>query len=397
MTVAGLAPAPADMRARAPIRVAEFFAGIGLVRTALEPLGCAVVWANDIESAKRDLYLANHPTQSQPLKTTAGEQTGHFLLGDIRDVHPEHLPPRIELATSSFPCIDLSLAGNRLGLAGAQSGMFYEFARLLKEQAQDERPRVVLLENVHGFATSNGGADLRQALESLELLGYSSDVFAVDARHFVPQSRPRMFVVGVRGDLPERAALGIAPLSDVRPPWVRAIHERNADLRMHHLELPALPSGPSDLTGIVQRVDRDDVRWWDHDRTQAFVTSLSPTQTARLAALRDGSATTWRTAYRRTRKGVAVWEIRRDDIAGCLRTTGGGSSKQALVEAGRGQVRIRWMTPLEYARLMGASGYNLRAGTANQALFGLGDAVVVDVVRWIAQHYLVPALRPGWM
>lgn len=394
MTTPSPAPASADSDVATPIRTAEFFAGIGLVGAALEPLGFDVVWANDIERAKRDLYLANHPTREKPRQTSAGEQTGKFLLGDVRNVHPEHLPSGIELATSSFPCIDLSLAGNRLGLAGTQSGMFYEFARVLKEQAEQDRPTMVLLENVHGFATSHGGTDLRRALGDLGSLGYSTDVFAVDARHFVPQSRPRMFVVGIKGELPASAQRGIPPISDVRPAWVQGVHSMNIDLNMHYLPLPSLPDGPQDLSGVAQRLAPSDARWWDTQRTQAFVDSLSPIQLSRLEELRDAPSVSWRTAYRRTRKGVAVWELRRDGIAGCLRTTGGGSSRQALVQLGKRDMRIRWMTPLEYARLMGAGSYKLRAGTPNQALFGFGDAVVVDVIDWIGRNYIQPVLRP---
>lgn len=381
--VLDLAPVPHqgsdDDQAPPALKVAEFFAGIGLVAEALQPIGFDVAWANDILAAKRDLYRANHP--------------GHpFHLGDVRDVHGTDLPSDLDLATSSFPCIDLSLAGNRKGLAGVQSGMFWQFARVIDELG-DDKPRTVLLENVLGFATSHGGADLEAAITELNRLGYSCDVFFVDARHFVPQSRPRMFVAGLLGDLPPDAETGIPPLSDTRPAWVQEIHRKHQGLRMHHLDLPQLPDGPEDLSGVVQKMDRNDARWWEHDRTTAFVESLSPTQATRFEALRDAPTTTWRTAYRRTRNGVAVWELRRDAIGGCLRTTGGGSSKQALVELGRGEARVRWMTPLEYARLMGAGSYKLRSGTPNQALFGFGDAVVVDVIRWIGQHYLLPALR----
>ncbi|MER7167297.1 DNA (cytosine-5-)-methyltransferase [Micromonospora sp. NPDC000207] len=365
--------------AQPAIRAAEFFAGIGLVREALEPLGVEVVWANDIEKAKRDAYAANH-------------DAAHFQLEDVREVRAIHLPPNVELATSSFPCIDLSLAGNRRGLVGSQSGMFWEFARVLEEM-QDQSPRVVLLENVHGFATSHGGKDLADALARLSELGYSCDVFAVDARHFVPQSRPRMFIAGVRGGLPPEAQTGIPPLSDVRPAWVQRVHAEHQHLRMHYLPLPRLPLGPQDLSEVVEKIGEGDSRWWGHDRVSAFVESLSPLQAARMEALRDSTGISWRTAYRRTRKGVAVWELRRDAIGGCLRTTGGGSSKQALVELGRGEIRVRWMTPLEYARMMGAGSYKLSGGTPNQALFGFGDAVVVDVIRWIGQHYLLPVLR----
>ncbi len=365
------------------INVAEFFAGIGLVRTALEPLGVNVVWANDIKEAKFDAYLANYPDARE-----------HFKVRDIRLVKGESLPEGIELATSSFPCIDLSLAGNRVGLGGTQSGMFWQFARVIKELPK--KPRVVLLENVHGFATSHGGKDLADALHCLSGLGYSLDVLSVDARHFVPQSRPRMFIVGIdKEDLPKNAHVGVPEVSKARPAWVTAIHKAHHEsIAMHYLDLPALPDGPSDLNGVVEH-DVSSAAWWDERRVKAFVDSLSDGQLARFEALRSANALSIRTAYRRTRKGVSMWELRRDAIAGCLRTTGGGSSKQALVELGyTREPRIRWMTPREYANLMGATEYKLLAGTPNQQMFGFGDAVVVDVVRWIGEHYLLPVLRP---
>jgi DNA (cytosine-5)-methyltransferase 1 len=361
------------------VTFAEFFAGIGLVRTALEPLGFHAAWANDIEKAKYDQYAANHSAD-------------HFCVGDIRDVHADELPLGIELATSSFPCIDVSLAGNRKGLAGFHSGMFWEFARVIGEMDVEKRPRTVLLENVIGFANSHGGRDIREALHRLDMLGYSCDVFTIDARHFVPQSRPRMFVVGIKGNLPQGAMRDVPPISDVRPTWVQHLYDRNKDLNMHFAALPALPQGPGDLSGVIERMSPEDARWWDGDRTDAFIKSLSQIQAERFYRLRAIDSVTWRTAYRRTRSGKPVWEIRRDGIAGCLRTTGGGSSKQALLEIGSGVARVRWMTPTEYARLMGANGYKIHGGTLNQALFGLGDAVVVQVIRWIGQHYLRPLL-----
>jgi DNA (cytosine-5)-methyltransferase 1 len=365
-----------------PVYFAEFFAGIGLVRAALEPLNFQVKWANDIEKAKHQQYAANHPDE-------------HFVCKDIRLINGSTLPQGVELATSSFPCIDVSLAGNRKGLAGSQSGMFWEFSKVLEQIGDENRPRAVLLENVPGFASSHGGDDLRRALDRLNALGYSCDIFAIDAKHFVPQSRLRMFVVGIRDNLPENAMHGTPPMSDVRPTWIREIHERNSELKLHYVNLPDLPKGPEDLSEVIERLGSDDPLWWDHKRTRAFIQSLSTVQAERFEKLKASEKITWRTAYRRTRGGLPVWEIRRDSIAGCLRTTGGGSSKQALVEVGNGIARVRWMTPLEYARLMGAHDYKIHGGTPNQALFGLGDAVVVDVIRWIGEHYLRPVLRPG--
>lgn len=366
-----------------PIPFAEFFAGIGLVRAALEPLGFQPMWANDIEPMKRAHYVANHSSEG-------------FWLGDVRDVRADQLPNEIELATSSFPCIDLSLAGNRSGLAGEHSGMFWEFARVMIDlKKQGRMPRVVLIENVSGFASSHGGKDLQSALVKLTELGYSCDILTIDASHFVPQSRPRMFIVGITGELPASCVAGVPELSEARPNWVlKAYHKNLPNARLHHLPLPALPPRVAGLSSIVEEIGSSDSRWWDDERLAAFVNSLSPIQSARLEELRSRQEKTWRTAYRRTRNGKATWEIRRDEIAGCLRTTGGGSSKQALVVAGDGKAQARWMTAREYARLMGANDYELNGVTPNQAQFGFGDAVVVDVVQWIGKHYLLPVLRP---
>lgn len=365
---------------RPSFKVAEFFAGIGLMAEALESRGYEIAWANDIERAKYDLYAAN--------RSEAGSR---FVLGDVREVRGSSIPTRLDLATASFPCIDLSLAGKRRGLDGSQSGMFWEFARVLGEMKPVERPRAVLLENVHGFATSRGGSDLRAAIQTLDKLGYSCDVFAVNAKHFVPQSRPRLFVVGTRGSAVTNSG-SMPPLSDVRPEWVRSVYARNWDLRMHYRELPSLPIGPADLSDVIEPMTVEDSRWWSEDRTTAFVESLSPLQARRFGGHVDSARLTHHTAYRRTRGGKATWELRADDIAGCLRTTGGGSSKQAIVEAGQGQARVRWMTPVEYARLMGAGDFKTNARTENQALFGFGDAVVVDVIQWIVDNYLTSIL-----
>jgi DNA (cytosine-5)-methyltransferase 1 len=352
-------------------RAAEFFAGIGLVRSALEDVGFSVVFANDIEAAKRDMYAANF-------------DASHFVCGDVRDVRGDDVPD-IDLATASFPCTDLSLAGNRTGLAGTQSSMFWEFARILGEM-RHRRPGVVLLENVPSFATSHGGADLRAALTKLNRLGYSCDLFVLDARRFVPQSRPRLFIVAAMEPSDDQAWNG-----ELRPPWIADFAMRHPELQLHARRLHVPPMALRSLADIVERVRHDDPRWWEAARLARFTGSLSPIQTQRLVGLRSSRKLIWATAYRRTRQGRAVWEIRNDSISGCLRTARGGSSRQALVQTGRGGLRVRWMTPREYARLQGAPDYRLdETITVNQALFGFGDAVCVPVVAWIAENYIAP-------
>jgi DNA (cytosine-5)-methyltransferase 1 len=131
-----------------------------MVNLALREAGIDVVWANDIEPVKQRLYAANFDSD-------------HYLLGDVRAVNGEDMP-EVELATASFPCTDLSLAGWRKGLDGDQSSMFWEFARILEEMG-DRRPTTVLLENVPGFATSHRGKDLFRTSEPAASLRHWND------------------------------------------------------------------------------------------------------------------------------------------------------------------------------------------------------------------------------
>ena len=80
-------------------------------------------------------------------------------------------------------------------------------------------------------------------------------------------------------------------------------------------------------------------------------------------------------------------------ISGCLRTARGGSSRQAIIRMGNGKTAVRWMTPREYAALMGAAHYNITGLRPNQVMFGFGDAVSVPVVEWLGKHYFMPALN----
>ena len=102
-----------------------------------------------------------------------------------------------------------------------------------------------------------------------------------------------------------------------------------------------------------------------------------------------------RAAYRRTRAGKPVWEMREDDVSGCLRTARGGSSKQAVVFIGNGDARIRWMTGLEYARLQGAGDFKLSGFSESQIQYAFGDAVAVPVVTWLMKQAVIPALKKG--
>lgn len=364
-----------------PVAV-EFFAGIGLARMGLERAGFRVGWSNDIEPSKARMYERhfNDPSDSHP-----------FSLADIREVEGNQLPESPRLAWASSPCVDVSLAGARAGMRGERSSTFFEFTRVLSELDAETRPDVLTLENVVGLATSHSGEDLAAAITEMNNLGYSVDVLTLDARWFVPQSRPRLFLVGARNPPPDHPDAN----PELRPDWLQAPFS-DPSLRTHRALLPEIDTTRGGtLASIVENIPQNDESWWDSARTTAFEGSLSPVQSKRLDALRQlKGRTNYRTAYRRTRNGTPMWEIRSDEIAGCLRTARGGSSKQALVQAGDGSLRIRWMTPRECARLMGAGDYALTPETrVNQALFGFGDAVCVPVVTWLARNYLMPLVN----
>jgi DNA (cytosine-5)-methyltransferase 1 len=364
------------MSADAPFTVAEFFAGVGLVRKALESEGLfRVSFANDIEPKKQRLYERNFG------------KSDDFKLGDIRQLHGADVPS-VDLATASFPCTDLSLAGNRRGLKGEQSGAFHEFARIIKEMGP-RRPSAILIENVVGFATSHGGKDLRAVIKRLNDLGYTCDLFSIDARRFVAQSRPRVFIVGSRRR-PPAASLGSWIDSPVRPAWISGFVQANPDLRMRPFALPELPTSTATLGDVVERLPSASPLWWSGDRRVRFLDTVPLLHRKRLEQMAKSHRKVWATAYRRTRLGRTVWEIRPDAIAGCLRTTRGGSSKQVLVEACRGEVRMRWMTATEYARLQGFNDFVFDREREGEAMFALGDAVCIPVISWIAREYLAP-------
>ncbi|AWK40553.1 DNA (cytosine-5-)-methyltransferase [Photorhabdus laumondii subsp. laumondii] len=351
----------------------EFFAGIGLARAGLELAGIKTLWANDYDINKKAMY--------------EGQWGGNeLLLADVHSLCGDDLPT-VDVAWSSSPCTDLSLAGKRAGLRGGrESSAFFGFTRLIAEM-KERKPKVIALENVTGLASSHNREDLRAAAKEFNSLGYAVDAITLDARRFIPQSRPRLFLIGAQYPID-----GGEQDTCLRPDWLAWLHE-DAEIRTFMMPLPKAPDLLSEgLTREIEQMPHNDPRWWGGDRVKRFVDSMAPVQRERLEAFIELPNMTARTAYRRTRNGIPVWEMRAEDVSGCLRTARGGSSKQAVVIMGGGSVKIRWMTGLEYARLMGAGWYSLDNMRDSQVHYGFGDAVAVPVVGWIAKHMLIPHL-----
>jgi len=361
----------------------EFFAGIGLIRLGLEKKGWRVIYANDIDPQKQEMYAANF---------NDGEV--HFELGDIHELDVSKIPTAT-LATASFPCTDLSVAGERKGLNGGQSSAFFGFINVLAKMG-DCRPPLVLIENVTGFLTSHGGNDLHQALAELNGLGYCVDVFVLDARWFVPQSRPRLFVVASSNPSCDAGySPFLLPSSRTRPPLLAQFITCHPDICWALRALPEPPSkATKSLTDILEHLPNDAPDWWSTDRAKYLYNQMSTRHRTIADTWISQRKWSYGTVFRRVRHQPdgcrrSMAELRSDGLAGCLRTPKGGSGRQILFKAGYGKYAARLLTPRECARLMGADDFVIQA-PLNQSLFAFGDGVCVPAISWIAENYLNP-------
>ena len=371
----------------APLAAYEFFAGGGMARAGLGA-GWRCAFANDLDPGKAAAYALNWGA-------------GELRLADVWALSPADLPGRADLAWASSPCQDLSVAGRRLGLEGARSSAFWGFQRLLAGLAAEGRaPTVVAVENVAGLLTSAGGADFAALVAALAALGYRVGALEVDAALFVPQSRPRLFVIAARGPTAGLELAGPDPRTHSRR--LLQAHARLDAATRARWAWWRLPPPPRRNTALADLLEPDAA--WDAPAHAARVLSLlSPLHAERLEIERRlGAATPGLRVgalFRRTRREdgrpVQRAEVRFDGLAGCLRTPGGGSSRQGLVATQGGEVLTRRLTPRECARLMGLPDDHRLPPGATAALHVLGDGVCAPVVRWLAAHLLEPLARGG--
>jgi DNA (cytosine-5)-methyltransferase 1 len=358
---------------------AEFFAGIGLMRMGLEKAGWTVRWANDIDPDKQKLYRNHFGNQD------------HFILGDVHRIDSREIP-EVALATASFPCTDLSLAGARKGLDGAGSGAFWGFVNAVRGMGK-RKPSMVFLENVTGFLSSHGGKDFNDACLALNSLGYWLDTMILDAASFVPQSRQRLFIVGHLGEPSPRVADRTPGFLEgpCRPEALARFIFSHPKIKWAIRDLPEPPRLKVRLSDVLEKLPPASPEWWPKERADYLLAQMSSKHRALAEAMIQGKTTTFGTVFRRVRNGISMAELRTDGIAGCLRTPKGGSGRQILFAAGRGRFAVRLLNGRECARLMGADDFHLSpSAPLNKILFGFGDAVCVPVVTWIAENHLNP-------
>lgn len=358
----------------------EFFAGGGLARLGLAP-DFRCVFANDIDPAKAAAY-----------RRAFGD--GEMREGDIWKLSPADLPGHATLAWASFPCQDLSLAGERRGLAAPRSGAFWGFHQLVERlRSAGRAPEVLALENVCGLLSSHAGADFSALVRALDDLGYRVGALEIDAALFTPQSRPRLFVIAARR-APASLILS-GPSAPFHSQALRGVVARMPDGLRKRFVWWRLDAPAKRNTRLADTLDEDaDAVWHSAEQTQRLLAQMSPLQRARLEALRESGRCEVGAVFRRIRieRGQRVQraEARFDGVAGCLRTPAGGSSRQSLLFVNGQHVRSRLLSPREAARLMGVPENYPLPPSQTAALHLVGDAVCVPVVRWIAERLLAP-------
>ena len=361
----------------------EFFSGAGMVRAGLgDQWRC--LFANDIDTKKAATYTRNW----------GGAQ---LLCGDINDVTADQLPGFADLAWASFPCQDLSLAGSGAGLEGERSGTFWSFWRLMQDLADESRaPSVIVLENVCGTLTSHGGRDFKAICRALRDGGYRYGPLVVDAALFLPQSRPRLLIVAVRKDIeiPDGLARPV-PGDTFHPRSLRiAANQLPIALQEHWIwwNLPVPTARTSGFSELYEE-EPDDVDWHAPAETKRLLDMMSEVNRAKVREAQTKGHRMIGTIYKRTRRDKSGQkaqraEVRFDNVAGCLRTPAGGSSRQLVIVVEKDKVRSRLISSRETARLMGLPDEYILPGNYNEAYHLTGDGVAVPVVRFLAHEIM---------
>jgi len=298
----------------------EFFAGGGMVRAGLGP-GWRCLFANDFDHKKGRIYQANW-----------GD--GQMKVGDVGTLTTRDLPGFARLVWASFPCQDLSLAGGGAGLRGERSGTFWPFWKLTQALIEEDRaPDIIALENVCGTLTSHEGQDFIKICAVVAEAGYSFGAVVVDAALFVPQSRPRLFVICVRKNITVGSRVSNAPVLPWHSPALRTAYSRLPHLLKNKWIWwnPIVPAQRSTTLADLIEPEPRDVGWFSEEETNALLSKMSDVNRAKLELAQRHGSRMIGGLYRRTRRDefgrkVQRAEIRFDDVSGCLRTPAGGSS-----------------------------------------------------------------------
>ena len=168
----------------------DLFAGIGGIRLAYQNLGGKCVFSSEWNSFAKKTYEANF---------------GEVPFGDITQINEKSIPDH-DILLGGFPCQPFSIAGvskkNALGrkhgfLDETQGTLFFDIARILEYK----KPKAFMLENVKNLISHDKGNTFKVIKNTLEKLEYTVHYQVLNGKHFVPQNRERILIVGFRNDV----------------------------------------------------------------------------------------------------------------------------------------------------------------------------------------------------
>lgn len=355
----------------------DFFAGIGLFRLGLEQAGFTCRGHCEIDKYANMSYQAMHKPKGD-----------EWFEKDITKISAKNLPD-VDLWTGGFPCQDVSVAGERRGLYGERTGLFFEFIRLLRESG-DRKPRWLILENVKGIFSSGGGWDFAHVLCELALLGYGIEYALVNSKDYgVPQNRERVYIIC---DLTGRSTGKIFPLRQPGGKTLEQIVGGPQGSRIYDTNglAPTVTSGSGGLgakTGLFfvakdknkglvvkDRCGTIDASYYKGLGARQHRTGVMESRLPR-AVLNPGRENTRQNGRRIKDANEEMFTLTAMDVHGILMES-----------------RIRRLTPLETFRLQGVpDGYFYRAAEvcSDARLYRqIGNAVTVPVVRAVGEKIM---------
>jgi DNA (cytosine-5)-methyltransferase 1 len=335
-------PQPQDPSRASEFSFIDLFAGIGGTRLGFEAIGGECVFTSEWDKFAQETYRANFPPT-------------HSITGDIREVAESEVPDH-DVLIAGFPCQPFSLAGvskkNSLGRAHGfacetQGTLFFDIARILDAK----RPSAFLLENVKNLAGHDKGKTLDVILKTLrDELGYHVDYKVIDARHFVPQHRERVFIVGFKQ--PTNFAWDQVMMPDADNPLLGSIlHSENGE----ELAEPEFTLGPKALVNSKYTLSK---KLWRY--------------------LRDYAA-----KHREKGNGFGYSCFGPDGVGRTLSARYHKDGSEILISRGA-RKNPRRLTPRECARLMGFPDSYRIPVSDTQAYRQFGNSIVVPVVQAVA-------------
>jgi DNA (cytosine-5)-methyltransferase 1 len=429
--------------------VGSLFSGVGGFDKGLEDAGHTIAFQCEADEFRQRVLAARFPgvpcysdvrdVGLQLLGGRFGTGPGLLAAADKRDgAERSDADSRVDLLTGGFPCQDLSVAGRRAGLMheGGRSNLFFECARVADELL---RPGGwLLLENVPGLLSSNGGRDFAVLLATLADLGFHDLAWRVlDSRFFgVPQRRRRVFILARRarggraravllepessgGDLTAggEAGQGVAgtlgggsgsrgwaqdvermtfvpdTVAPVMSKWAKGTGGPAGD-EAQNLVADTLTSGSHPASNMPGRRREDDT-----NLVAATLKSENGRGWATSAEAADNLIAEPTAYHFRTREDGSCFEETEINVSRAS-VGGSGGAKIALDVPAQG---VRRLTPTECERLQGfPDGWTAIPGAPDSRRYAaMGDAVTVPVARWIGQRLaryggeLSPAVAPA--